>query len=351
MERTGSVPAVSVCMPVFNGARFLSRALASLSDQTFRDFEVVVVDDGSTDGSAEAARRLLAHHGLNGRVIRTENRGNAHARDLSCQSARAELIAPLDCDDSWDPRYLQEMLAVVRSDERIDLVYCDLREIFADGREILKSGIATWVDTSQADSDGDAHVFRRGAFFKMLLRGQVLFPSCTIYRKALYREVGGYAAKLPELPTSLDWYFGLRAARAGTVAFLKRPLLHKHARSDSVSNTSFIRTASSSARILETLLSDPTLRPEERRGACWRGALISYHCAHESWATHRNQIEAMKWVFRALRFGWSWEVTKLATKILIPRILIEKLRPTAHAVGAWISQRSPRHAEPSGPPV
>ncbi len=347
MERTASVPAVSVCMPVFNGARFLSRAFASLSEQTFRDFEVVVVDDGSTDGSAEQARRLLAHHGLNGRVIRTENRGNAPARDLSCHSAQAELIATLDCDDAWDPRYLQEMLAVLRSRADVDLIYSDLLELFPDGRKILKSDVATWVDTSQPDSDG-THVFQRGAFFKMLLGGQVLFPSCTIYRKALYRAVGGYAAKLPELPTSLDWYFGLRSARVGAVAFLKRPLLYKYARSDSVSNTSSIRTASSSARILETLLGDRTLRPEERRSACWRGALISYHCAYESWATHRNQIEAMKWVVRALRFEWSWKATRLAAKILIPRILIEKLRPNGSRTRGAISHRSPRHAESSG---
>lgn len=348
MERTGSVPAVSVCMPVFNGARFLSRAFASLSEQRFQDFEVVVVDDGSTDGTTEEARRLLAHHGLNGRVIRTENRGNARARDLSCESAQAELIATLDCDDAWDPRYLQEMLAVFRSRADIDLVYSDLLELFPDGRKILKSDVATWVDTSQPDFDGNTHVFHRGAFFKMLLRGQVLFPSCTIYRKSLYREVGGYAAKLPELPTSLDWYFGLRAARAGTVAFLKRPLLQKYARSDSVSNTSTLRTSSSSVRILETLLRDPTLRPEERRSACWRGALISHHCAYESWATERNQIEAMKWVVRALRFEWSWNATKLGAKILIPRILIENLRPSSRGV---VSQHSPRHVEPSGSQV
>lgn len=340
----GSVPAVSVCMPVFNGARFLSRAFASLGEQTFRDFEVVVVDDGSTDGSAEEARRLFVYHGLNGRVMRTENRGNARARDLSCESAQAELIATLDCDDAWDPRYLQEMLAVLRSRADIDLVYSDLLELFPDGRKILKSEVATWVDTSQPDFGGNTYVFRRGAFFKVLLRGQVLFPSCTIYRKSLYREVGGYAAKLPELPTSLDWYFGLRAARAGTVAFLKRPLLQKHARSDSVSNTSTLRTSSSSVRILETLLRDPTLRPEERRSACWRGALISYHCAYESWATHGNQIHAMKWVVRALRFEWSWSVTKLGAKILIPRILIERLRPSSRGV---VSQHSPRHAEPN----
>lgn len=336
MEPVPKVPTVSVCLPVFNGARFLARVFSCLRDQTFRDFEVVVVDDGSTDGSAEEARRLLVEHGFVGHVVRTENRGSARARDAACEAARAAFIATLDCDDWWSPRYLEDMLAVLGTRTGIDLVYCDFLELFSDGRDILKSDVATWVDTSQADSHGDVHVFPRGAFFKMLLRGQVLFPSCTVYRKTLYQQVGGYAAQLSWLPTSLDWFFGLRAARVGTVAFLKQPLLRKYVRADSVSNASFSRTISSSVRILKAFLDDPTLQPEERRSARSRGAIISYSCAYESWVTHESQVEALKWVFTSLGFEWSWRATMLATKLLIPRGLIERLRP------------SPRRGEPGG---
>lgn len=346
MERTAVMPALSVCMPVFNGAGFLSRAFACLNAQTFRDFEVVVVDDGSTDGSGEEARRLLALHGFEGRVIRTENRGNARARDLACESARADCIATLDCDDWWEPGYLQEMLAALRSRADIDLVYCDFLELFPDGRQVRKSDVATWVDTAQAQVDGDIFLFGRGAFFRMLLRGQVLFPSCTLYRKSLYREAGGYAAQLPQLPTSLDWFFGLRAARVGTVAFLRRSLLRKYVRADSVSNANSIKTESSSFSILKAILGDPTLEAEEREGARWRAALISYDCAYACWAEHRDQAEALRWVLRALRFERSWRVATLAAKVLIPRSLIDRLRPATSSQDAIIP-RIPPHAEPS----
>lgn len=331
MEPISNRPTVSVCLPVFNGAPFLPRAFSSLQDQIFKDFEVVVVDDGSTDGSGDEAQRLLALYGLTGSVIRIQNRGSARARDVACESARGDFIATLDSDDWWDPRYLQDMVAVLRSDRGVDLAYCDFLELFSDGRSIIKSDVATWVDTSRADRDGDSLMFRRGEFFTLLLRGQVLFPSCTVYARSLYQKVGGYAACLPELPTSLDWFFGLRAARVGSIAFLKRTLVKKYARAESVSNASYLRTKSSSVRILKALLHDPTLRPEERRIVRCRGGLLSQQCAYESWASHRAQIQAMRWLFRSLEFQIDWKVAALAVKFLIPRALIESLRSKIRA--------------------
>ena len=320
------MPTISVCMPVCNGARFLPRALYSLRDQGFRDFEVVVVDDGSTDGSADEAERLLALYDLTGRVIRTPNRGSARARDTACVAARAPIIATLDCDDWWAPDYLADMLAVLHAHREIDLVYCDLLEEFPDGREILKSDVAKWIELPRVPCEGDVYRFTRGEFFAMLLCGQVLFPSCTMYTKTLYEHCGGYAATLPHLTTSLDWDFGLRASRLATVAFLKRPLLRKYARADSVSHASFIRTGTSSIRVLQAVLEDSTLRPEERRNARRRGAVISAACAYDFWATHKSSTQAMKWVFKSLRFKWNWSAVGIGIKAMIPRVWINRMR-------------------------
>ena len=328
MRENAHSSAVSVCVPVHNGVEFLPRLFSCLADQRCRDFEVIVADDGSTDGSADEAERLLAYYGLNGRVIRTASQGSARARDTACSSGRAAIIATLDCDDWWEPNYLSDMLAALRVHPGTDLVYCDLLEIFPDGRTLLKSTIATWVELSQASRDGDVYGFSRGAFFRMLLQGHVLFPSCTMYTADLYRRTGGYAAVLPELPTSLDWSFGLRAARIGSVAFLNRPLLHKYARADSVSNASFLKTASSSIRVLDEVLRDTTLQPEERRIARRYGALVSGWCAYESWATHKKQIQALKWAFTSWRFCPNGNAVKVAAKSLIPRELVDWARST-----------------------
>lgn len=324
--REAHSPAVSVCMPAFNGVKFLPHVFSSLAAQTFKDFELIVIDDGSTDDSAHQAELLIARHDIRGTVVRSTNRGAEQARDLACAHARSELIAQLDCDDWWEPRYLEEMLSSLQSQPDIDLLYCDLIEEFADGRKILKSGVATWIDLSRAEQHGDLYKFHRGQFFSMLLRGQVLFPPCTIYRKEVYQKAGRYADALPELPVSLDWSFGLRVSRIGVVGFLRRPLLHKIARDGSVSRN-VVKTVGCSVRVLESVLADSTLSSEERRIGRARGALISTWASYESWAVHRKHRLALRWALKSLRFQWSWSAVKLAAYALIPRALVELLRP------------------------
>ena len=100
-ERAGAPtkpsPAVSIVVPCFNGGHFLDGLMASLARQTFRDFEIVIVDDGS--GDPQTLRKLLALDGQ-ATVIRQMNRGPAAARNAGIRRAKAELVFALDCDDT-----------------------------------------------------------------------------------------------------------------------------------------------------------------------------------------------------------------------------------------------------------
>lgn len=106
-----SGPLVSVVIPVFNGARFLGPTLASVSAQTFPDLEVIVVDDGSSDGSGEIAVAAGAM------VIRQENRGVSAARNAALQKVRGEFIAFLDADDLWHPEKIERQLSLTSTIE------------------------------------------------------------------------------------------------------------------------------------------------------------------------------------------------------------------------------------------
>jgi glycosyltransferase involved in cell wall biosynthesis len=100
-------PRVSIVIPTYNRAWTLAEAIDSVLGQTFASFEIIVVDDGSTDGTA----RLLQRYGSAVRVLRQINQGVSAARNAGIRSARGELIALLDSDDLWRPEKLARQVA------------------------------------------------------------------------------------------------------------------------------------------------------------------------------------------------------------------------------------------------
>src|SRR5579872_5766851 len=105
---TAGVPAISVVVPCYNGGRFIDALMASLDAQTFRDFEIILVDDGSTD---ELTAQKLAEIKDRVRIVRQDNRGLPAARNSGIREARADIVFPLDCDDTIEPTFLAETVA------------------------------------------------------------------------------------------------------------------------------------------------------------------------------------------------------------------------------------------------
>lgn len=100
---------VSVVIPVYNKRAFLPRALQCVLDQSYTDFEVILVDDGSTDGSLDSVRDV---HDPRVRRVRQENQGVSAARNIGIELAHGAMIAFLDADDSWDPGFLAAMIGL-----------------------------------------------------------------------------------------------------------------------------------------------------------------------------------------------------------------------------------------------
>jgi glycosyltransferase involved in cell wall biosynthesis len=127
-------PAVSIVLPTYNRAPLLGRSLRSVLAQSFEEFEVIVVDDGSTDGTAEVVAGFVDPRVRYFKLAR--NAGAAAARNAGIGLARGKFLAFQDSDDEWVPSKLaKQMAAFARGPESLGMVYSDMQSIRADGSE------------------------------------------------------------------------------------------------------------------------------------------------------------------------------------------------------------------------
>lgn len=130
------VPQVSVIVPVYNGAAYLAQALDSALTQTYRDLEILVVNDGSTDASSAIAHLYARNFPEQVRVIDQANTGLPGARNTAIRHARGEFLALLDADDVWMPEHLEMAMAAFTADPSLGLVHANIRRIDARGKPL-----------------------------------------------------------------------------------------------------------------------------------------------------------------------------------------------------------------------
>jgi glycosyltransferase involved in cell wall biosynthesis len=176
---TSAIPTVTVVIPVFNRPATIRRAIESVLAQTFQNFEIVVVDDGSTDDTAAVVATMTDPRI---RFFRHErNRGGSGARNTGIHAASAPYVAFLDSDDEWLPTKLERQLEVFeRSSERLALVYSGAEWIFGDGR------VERRIPPSNLDLS------------RTLLTENVIGEtSVGMVRRSVFDEIGGFDESLP----------------------------------------------------------------------------------------------------------------------------------------------------------
>jgi glycosyltransferase involved in cell wall biosynthesis len=178
------VPRVSVIVPLYQKARYIERALESIRDQTYTDHEVIVVDDGSTDGGAD---RVLAFNDPRVRLVGQRNRGPGAARNRGIAEARGEYVAFLDADDVWVPDHLAK--AVVQLDEHPEVTTATCAYVALSG----DSTIALW--RRRGLRDGVAAVTPRTPPEFVVALVAFMNPSATVCRRAVIAELGGFYAR------------------------------------------------------------------------------------------------------------------------------------------------------------
>ena len=152
-------PFLSVVIPCYNAARLLSEAVASVRAQQYEPLEILIVDDGSTDATAQMAPGL----GPEVRYFRQQNRGPSAARNLGLRQARGELIAPIDADDLWPEGKLELQVSRLLAEPELDLVSGRVRYVELPGGRIPDLQFEG-ADRILAGIHIGAAVYRRRAF-------------------------------------------------------------------------------------------------------------------------------------------------------------------------------------------
>lgn len=243
-------PLVSVVLPTRNRERRLKRALGSVFRQTLEDFELIVVDDASTDGTADLLRRTAARDARVRTLTIPDRVGAAVARNRAIEAARAPWVAFLDDDDEWLPRKLERQIAALR-DGGADFAYSPFVYVEASGRERVL-GV---VDVGGKDP--------RSA----LLGGNFIGQSSVVVRRAPLLEVGGFDPALPRLQ---DWDLWVRLAGTLHFRFVPAPLVRIHHSPSGISAS--VEDLREAVRLLLAKAeADPDFGPSER--AEWMYAL------------------------------------------------------------------------------
>lgn len=210
-----AAPPVSVVIPAYNRAATIRTAIESVLRQTYSDFELIIVDDGSSDGTLDAAAavtdprlRLVAN---------PTNTGAAGARNTGVAHARGTWVAFQDSDDEWLPLKLEKQMARLAEKPEAIAAYCGLLTL---GGLVDRPGerlrLRYVPNPAQSPAEGDLRV--------PLLRRNMISTQTLVVRRDVFAELGGFDQALP---AEEDWDFALRLAGRGPIALVDEPLVQQ----------------------------------------------------------------------------------------------------------------------------
>ncbi len=199
------MPTVSIVMAAKNYARFLPMAIESVLAQTFTDWELLVVDDGSTDDTAAVVQPFLIHSRI--RYFRSDKLGQSRAKNLGLRLSRGEFVAFLDADDAWEPAKLEKQLAVFRDKSEVGVVFCRRSLIDEQNRPIPMKPVPTPPRGRVLD--------------RMFVQNFVCFSSVVV-RRDVFSHVGAFD---PQWDLAIDFDLWLRVAKHHSFDFVDEELV------------------------------------------------------------------------------------------------------------------------------
>lgn len=234
VDRPAQRGLVSVVIPTHNRAPIIGSAIESALAQTYRDLQIVIADDGSSDDT----RTVVESYGPRVTYVYQKNAGVSSARNLGLRHARGEFIAFLDSDDSWRPWKIEAEVAALKRHPEAGIVWTDMEAVDEAGRFMhsrhLRVMYAAYgkVDIentlSQVDTLGElspsvpedfaSAVVREGDLFSAILLGNLIHTSTVLFRRSWFERTGGFDESFAR--TGEDYEFYIRLCSAGPAVFI-----------------------------------------------------------------------------------------------------------------------------------
>ena len=229
-QETHSSPLVSVVIPAFNSERFLKDAIDSVLNQSYTNKELIVVDDGSSDGTVD----LVKSYGDSVRLICQENSGPGAARNRGVDASSGTYIAFLDSDDFWLPGKLAAQVSFLEQRPDCALLYHDWIDVDSNSDEDrrLRSEIHRQQPSEVAPLDTEA--CETGWLYNELLSDSIMTTISVMMRRTLFQSLGGFDDSLPQ---GQDYDMWLRASRETPIARLGCTLAVVSRRSGSITTS------------------------------------------------------------------------------------------------------------------
>jgi glycosyltransferase involved in cell wall biosynthesis len=306
-ESQRDAPAVSVVIPVYNAASYVRQTLDSILTQTFTDYEVVVVNDGSTD--REELEQVLKSHPVPIVYVSQQNRGVSAARNAGIKVARGTFYAQLDADDQWNPEYLATQVGILTGDPSIALVYPNAM-IFGDSSD---SGVE-FMQLSPSEGE---------VTFESLIREKCTVMTSVTARMSAIKGAGMFDEAIGSCE---DFDLWLRIVKNGGRIIYHRQVLARYRRREGSLSSDRVWMTRNLISVLEKSANTLDLNKDEREALneqiTYRRASLQLFQGKQA-LSHGDTVGAVNRFKEANRYLQS---SKLAFVILllkhIPRLLV-----------------------------
>lgn len=340
-------PLVSVVLPTYNRAYCIADTINSVLAQTYSNLELLVVDDGSTDGTRELIGGTFGHDPRVRYAYRTNGRVSA-ARNTGLEMAQGDFVAFIDSDDLWEPWKLELQMACFRHCPELAMVWTDMCAVDADGSVVSRSYLRKMYSAYQWFGEGELFTgehrlaeiapglsdivgsasLHTGSIFSQMVTGNLVHTSTVVLRRDVVQKAGTFKTELAG--AGEDYEFYLRASRFGPGGLAQVPsIVYQIGRPDQITTASGLRFASKFIDIIQ-----PILR-EEREHLTLSDGLI-HRVLADAYCWHGTELmksgrrsQARGELIKSLREQSSTQAVYYLVRSLLPQGLEQAIRVSA----------------------